>query len=98
MFHLWFSINCFGVCYVVILNDVSPHVFSASNFSAQVAERPTIGKELDPRLTLCPLCIFVICVDSLFDFEGEILGSDCSSSCSVLTCCPQSRNDRVFFF
>ena len=51
--------------------------------SVRVAKWPPFGKELHTRLTICSLCILtVILVNSRFG-----LGSDCSSTISLYTCC-----------
>ena len=55
--------------------------------SVWVAERPSFGKELLPRLTICSLCILTICNFSYFPlwFLGLDLGSDCFRSLCLHT-------------
>ena len=57
---LWFSV---GYIWCQSLGDVSPYVCSYYIIfrSIWVAERPSFGKELLNRLTVCSLCILTIC-------------------------------------
>ena len=49
--------------------------------SVMIAEGPSIGKELFPRLTVCVIRLFVILVNFLFVFvKGQNVASICTSS------------------
>ena len=56
---LWFSVACF---WCQSFGDVVNIIFSL----VWVAERPPFGKEMLTRLTICSLCILIICKFKLF--------------------------------